>query len=470
VCGASIAAALVIGCSSAQSGHAPGVAGGETLTPGVTNYPLAYIKQPVLPTKATETEPTDINVEDLITSITGSDLYVRARPAPAAPRSTSPRPSPAAKGAVRDLDVSPDGTKIVFSLRLPLNPKLKNTDPKQPTWKIYQYDADTASGHPAHQRQHHGRSRRGRPLPAGRPYRVRLDPPAGHPVHPAERRPAAVPGGDRQPATIHISAACHERRRHRHASNQLQHQPRLRTIGAGQRPDRVFALGSDQRPRTRSACTCNPDGTGLQLYYGANSHATGANIAGTNTNVIQFLNAGSARTASSSPSIGRFSALSWAAISCSSTPPISWNSIKQLAQRRRYRVTTARPPAKAAPPRSGVTTDANMPSLGGRFASAYPLYDGTNRMLVSWAPCLVTNTDGTTSICNSSNTTGANVVQAPPQYTIWIYDFDAGTLSPLLSADHGCRDRRAGHPAGAHARAHLYSGLQSRVPRPPRTW
>ena len=45
------------------------------------------------------------------------------------------------KGAVRDLDVSPDGSKIVFSLRLPLNPKLKNTDPKQPNWKIYQYDA-----------------------------------------------------------------------------------------------------------------------------------------------------------------------------------------------------------------------------------------------------------------------------------------------------------------------------------------
>ena len=35
----------------------------------------------------------------------------------------------------------------------------------------------------------------------------------------------------------------------------------------------------------------NPDGTGLELYYGANSHATGANIAGTNNNVIQFLNA-----------------------------------------------------------------------------------------------------------------------------------------------------------------------------------
>jgi len=30
-----------------------------------------------------------------------------------------------------------------------------------------------------------------------------------------------------------------------------------------------------------------------------------------------------------------------------------------------------------------------------------------------------------------------NVMQAPPQYTLWIYDFDAGTLRPVLSADAG---------------------------------
>ena len=42
-----------------------------------------------------------------------------------------------------------------------------------------------------------------------------------------------------------------------------------------------------------------------------------------------------------------------------------------------------------------------MPSAGGRFYSVYPLYDGTNRMLVSWAPCLIQTTAGTTEVCNS---------------------------------------------------------------------
>ena len=79
-----------------------------------------------------------------------------------------------------------------------------------------------------------------------------------------------------------------------------------------------------------------------------------------------------------------------------------------------------------------------MPSLGGRFASDYPLYDGTNRMLVSWAPCLeldTTVTPNTTSVCSASNTTGPNVQLASPQYTIWIYDVSHGTLSPILGAE-----------------------------------
>ena len=40
--------ALLFGCNSAPTGTAPGLAGGQALTPGITNYPMAYVKQPVL--------------------------------------------------------------------------------------------------------------------------------------------------------------------------------------------------------------------------------------------------------------------------------------------------------------------------------------------------------------------------------------------------------------------------------------
>jgi hypothetical protein len=61
-------------------------------------------------------------------------------------------------------------------------------------------------------------------------------------------------------------------------------------------------------------------------------------------------------------------------------------------------------------------------------------------MLVSWSPCLVLDTSvtpATTAVCNSSNSTGAKVQMAPPEYSLWLYDFGAGTLSPVLSAESG---------------------------------
>jgi Tol biopolymer transport system component len=132
---------VLAGCESASSGHAPGVAGGQTLTPGTTNYPLAYIKVPFPTTNIMGTQSTDIAVTDLITSIPGGDLYVRSTASSAGAEVNVTGSITQGQGSVRDLDVSADGTKIVFALRLPLTKGLKNDDPKQPNWHIYEYDA-----------------------------------------------------------------------------------------------------------------------------------------------------------------------------------------------------------------------------------------------------------------------------------------------------------------------------------------
>jgi hypothetical protein len=178
----------------------------------------------------------------------------------------------------------------------------------------------------------------------------------------------------------------------------------------------------------------NPNGTGLELYYGANSHATGANIAGTNNNVIQFLNARELANGTLVALVRPFLGTQVG------------GDIVQINAEGFVEIHQAATPGGAAGTAQtsltnlGVTTDANMPSLGGRFASVFPLYDGTNRMLVSWSPCLVLDTTVTpnaTNLCTSSNTSGPNVTLAPPQYTLWVYDLDKGTLSPVLAADAG---------------------------------
>ena len=427
----------VIGCSSAQSGHAPGVAGGETLTPGVTNYPLAYIKQPVLPTKATETEPTDINVEDLITSITGSDLYVRAQASAGGAEVNVTKAITGGNGAVRDLDVSPDGTKIVFSLRLPLNPALKNTDPKQPTWKIYQYDAGTAAvTQLTNDNITAGHDVGARYLPDGRIIFASTRQLATQSILLNEGRPQYQAVTDNRQQFIFLLHVMNADGTDMHQiSFNTNHDFGPSVMANGQI---VFSRwevtnGQDQI----SLYVCNPDGTGLQLYYGANSHATGANIAGTNNNVIQFLNARQRADgkliAIDRPFLGTQLGGDVLLIDAANYVEFDQTVMPSAAGT----AVTGASAGQASATTLGVTTDANMPSLGGRFASAYPLYDGTNRMLVSWAPCLITNTDGTTSICNNTNTSGTAVVQAPPPYTIWIYDFGAGTLSPVLSSTTG---------------------------------
>jgi hypothetical protein len=430
-----LTALVLLGCESATSGHAPGLAGGQSLDPGITNYPLAYIKEPALMATAAKgnaaATPPDIDVRDLITSITGSDLYVRSTASAAGVETNVTNSITTGQGAVRDLDVSPDGKQLVFSLRLPLNPQLKNDDPKQPHWHIYQYDAatqmvtqltndDITAGHDvgAHY------------LPDGRIVFASTRQLATQSILLDEGRPQYEAVTDNRQQFIFLLHVMNGDGTDMHQiSFNTNHDFAPSVLSNGQI---VFSRweatnGADQI----SLYQANPDGTGLQLLYGANSHATGANAAGTNNNVIQFLSARQRADgkllAIARPLLGTqlggdlllIDAANFVEIHQPSSP----NGAAGTGQ---TEATTL-----------GVTTDANLPSAGGRFASFYPLYDGTNRVLVSWSPCLVQLTGGAVAVCDAANTSGANVQLAPPQYTLWVYDFDAGTLSPLLSADAG---------------------------------
>jgi hypothetical protein len=422
---------VVLGCSSASSGHAPGVAGGQTLTPGVTNYPLAYIKRPA-PAAPTTTAAPDISVLDLITSTAGGDLYIRNEADAAGAETNVTASITMGQGDVRDLDVSPDGTKIVFSLRLPLNPNMANTDVGQPNWHVYQYDAtaktvvqltndDITSGHDvgAHY------------LPDGRIVFASTRQIATQSILLDEGRPqyqAVTNNGPAEQAIFLLHVMNGDGTQMHQITFNTNHDFAPSVLSNGQIVFSRWELtnGANQISLYRA----NPDGTGLELFYGANSHATGANIAGSNDNVIQFLNARQRAD-------GKLLAIVRPLMGTQLGGDIVAIDAANYVEVHQLSTPTGTPAAGQSSATSlGVTTDANLPSQGGRFASAYPLYDGTNRMLVSWSPCLVM-VGTATEVCNSGNSTGANVQQAPPQYTLWVYDFDAGTLSPVLSAASG---------------------------------
>ena len=427
--------ALVLGCSSASSGHAPGVAGGETLTPGITNYPLAYIKRPSPPGVPTKATP-DINVLDLITSTTGGDVYVRSQANAAGAEVNITLAITQGKGDVRDLDVSPDGTHLIFSLRLPLNPNQDNTAVTQPNWHIYQYDAttqvvtqltndDITAGHDVGARY----------LPDGRIVFASTRQLATQSILLNEGRPqyqAVTNNGPQEQAIFLLHVMNADGTGMHQISFNTNHDFAPSVLSNGQIVFSRWELvnGTNQISLYRT----NPDGTGLELYYGANSHATGANIAGSNDNVIQFLGARQRADgvilAIARPFLGTQLGGDIVQINAA-----GFVEIHQLSS-----PTGTAGTGQSSATTLGVTTDANMLSLGGRFAAAYPLFDGTNRMLVSWSPCLVVDTAATpasTSVCTTTNINGTTIQQAPPQYTLWVYDFDAGTLGPVLSADAG---------------------------------
>ena len=403
---------LLFGCSSAPTGDAPGVAGGESLNPGVTNYPLAYIKRPV--------PKTDIDARDLITSTTGGDLYVRAQASAGGLETNVTSSITMGKGDVRDLDVSPDGSKLVFSLRLPLNPAMANTDPKQPNWHIYQYDAvaktvtqltndSVTSGHDVG----------GHYLADGRIVFASSRQVETQAILLDENRPQYQAQTDnRQQSIFELHVMNSDGSNIQQISFNTNHDFAPSLLANGQL---VFSRwevvnGTDQI----SLFTSNVDGTGEQLLYGANSHATGANLAGTNNNVIQFLNARQRPDGKmiviDRPFLG--TQLGGDILLIDTADYVNINQPSNSAG-------AATTPGQVSATSLGVTTDANLPSLGGRFHSAYPLYDGTSRMLVSWSPCLIV-VGQTTEVCTSANTTGT-ITLAPPQYTLWVYDFDAGT-------------------------------------------
>ncbi len=99
-------------------------------------------------------------------------------------------------------------------------------------------------------------------------------------------------------------------------------------------------------------------------------------------------------------------------------------------------------PAQTPATPNEVRTD-NLPSQGGRFASAFPLWDGTGRVLVSWAICRLEETDpndpAATIIvpCTPDKLADPNAVTAPPLYGIWMYDPVTQTQLPIVVGEEG---------------------------------
>src|SRR3990167_892442 len=128
-----------------------GLSGDENETdPVVVDNPVAFIKRPLL---FDEDEPpllAQSDIRDPVTFNPGAVLYIKSRATPTAPATDITShifsdPSLLNEDGellydVKDLDVSYDGRKLLFSMRAPEDEDLDEDE--QPTWNIWEYDVD----------------------------------------------------------------------------------------------------------------------------------------------------------------------------------------------------------------------------------------------------------------------------------------------------------------------------------------
>ncbi len=408
-CSVFIAAMLMLaGCGSES----------QQPDPVVVDKAIAYVKRPV-----TETTTTDIRVSQAFDE--GGDLYVRDRASPSASEYNITGSVTGGLGDVRDVSVSFEGDKLLFSLRMPL---IEGADPEdQPTWNIWEYNIQEArlrriitsdtTAEDGHDRFPHY-------LPDGRIVfsSTRQRQAKARLLDESKPQYLAMEQSVDEPAMV-LHVMSDDGSNIKQISFNRAHDFYPSVLSNGQvvfsRWDNADGNNAIQFYRM------NPDGTGLELLYGINSHDTG-----TGGSTVQFMRPIEMPDGDLLSLLMPFDGTDGGgAIVRIDTPNYVDNTQPT------WQNTGLTGPAQQAATVHEVTTD-GTPSLGGRLSSAFPLYDGTARMLISWSQCRVM--EGTTIVpCTDERLADPNVVEAPPLYGIFIYNMNDQTQLPIVAPEEG---------------------------------
>ncbi|TLY68203.1 MAG: hypothetical protein E6K35_04570 [Gammaproteobacteria bacterium] len=430
-----LTAALAASLTACSGGGSVNIANSQLSDPTTVDFPIFYVKRQV-PLNSNGTVAQD-DLRVLRDAVPSADLYKRATASPSATETNiTARLTAGARWDVKDVDTSPDGTRVVFAMRGPL---AVNQDPKQPpSWRIYEYviasDTLHAVINPASDPDpltvndvspHY--------LPDGRIVfsTTRQSKSQGILLDEGKPQFSAMDETRQEPAFVlevmNADGTFGADPLHPQLSFNQSHDRDATVLANG----RVLWSRWDHAPGkdAMSLYSANPDGTDLELYYGANSHMTGSN-----STVVEFVQPRQMQD-------GRILALERqytdvddggqlviidGAHYVENTQPLAANS------------TLTGPAQTPATPNDVLTIPG--PSPGGRFSSAYPLQDGTNRILVSWTQCRLLDTTQTPPAivpCTSTALRAPNPQTAPPLYSVWMFDPKQNTFMPIMQPVEG---------------------------------
>lgn len=427
--------AMALGaCSSDGSGGTDVTIGsGQDADPVTVDFPVFYVKRPV-PDPDNE-DVMENDARELVRFEVGADLFMRDRASPSAPEINLTATQTEGLGDIRDVDTNFDGSKVIFAMRAQFIDGADEED--QPTWNIWEYDATAAVLHrvmASDTTAEEGHDIMPHYLPDGRIVFTSTRQRQSRAILLDENKPqfaAQVEAGDEQPAfLLHVMDA--------DGSN-------IHQISFNQSHDLDPSVLNDGRivyTRWEQAIAgsqmdlyaVNPDGSGLQLLYGAHSHDTGTVDPATGQpSTIQFLNPRAMADGRTLALIRPF------------TGTNEGGDLVLIDTAGYVDNTRGASPDNAGLPGPAQTralpTDVRTipgPSPGGRYRSAAPLFDGTNRLLVSWSQCRLLE-EARIVPCTSErlSSTDPLPVEAPPLYGVYIYDVRDNTQKPIVAPQEG---------------------------------
>lgn len=431
---AGLVVALMAGLSACSGGGSVNISNSQVGDPATLDYPIFYVKRAIPTDAAGNLIQDDLRVMNDVVP-TAADLYKRAAASPsAAETNITSRITAGAIYDIKDVDVSADGSVVIFAMRGPL---AANQDPmKPPSWRIWQYLIATDTLAPVIN-------------PADDP-----DPPTVNDVSPhylpdgrivftstRQTQSQGVLLNEQQPQFSALDEA------------RVEDNFVLEVMAANGIPGSIHQISFNQshdRDATvlmngrvlwsrwdnmpghdgMSLYSSNPDGTDLQLYYGANSHMTG-----TNGTLAEFVHPREMQNGSILTLLRQYTAVDFGG------ELVMVNGLQYVENTEPFPAsnTNLKGPGQTPATTYSVVTIPG-PSPGGRFNSADPLWDGTNRILVSWSQCRLmdeTQTPPTIVPCDATTLAVANPVVAPPLYSVWMFDPSQNTLLPVMQPVEG---------------------------------
>src|SRR5690606_15841080 len=121
-------AALAAGCGGNSDGSV-GVGSGQDPDPVVLDFPIAYTRRPLRDSDGAL--PVSWDLRELLRFIVGSDLYVRDRASPSSPERNVTIAVTEGRGDVQGIEMSADGTKVLFAMRGPFDPNLARSEERR---------------------------------------------------------------------------------------------------------------------------------------------------------------------------------------------------------------------------------------------------------------------------------------------------------------------------------------------------